>query len=145
MPALPAEGRTQVKTALVSRRVLSTWNLELILRVRALDLSAHAAREHERDHLVVAHERPERVLERGGAVVLDEEVADPRGRVAGHERDGQPAPAPRRRERDKQGRARQRARRVQGARRGSAVLAHVEGPELLERLHLALSHTSLLK
>src|SRR5215208_6555786 len=64
-------------------------------RVSALDLLAHAPGDHQRDHLVVADERPERVLEGGRTVVLDEEVADPRGGVAGHEREGQPAPAPR--------------------------------------------------
>jgi len=113
-------------------------------RVSALDLFVHASGEHEGDHLIVARERPERVLEGGRAVVLDKEVADPRGGVAGHEREWQPAPPTRRRQRDEERRARQSPRQMQRARAGSAVLTHVEGPELRERLHLMFRHTSSL-
>ena len=52
---------------------------------KLFDLGAHTASEHEGDHFVIAHERPERILERRGLVFLDEKMREPRATVTGHE------------------------------------------------------------
>ena len=56
----------------------------------ALDLGAHLPSEREEVHLEVAAERPERVLERRGLVLLEDEVADPRRAVPDDGRQEQP-------------------------------------------------------
>src|SRR5215216_6720579 len=56
-----------------------------ILPRKLFDLGAHAAGEHEGDHLVVAHERPERVFKCGRSVFLDQKMRQPRTAVTRHE------------------------------------------------------------
>src|SRR4051794_156026 len=56
---------------------------ELLLGERALDFEAHRAREDLAVHHPVGEERVDRVLEAGGAILLEAEVTDPREAVAG--------------------------------------------------------------
>src|SRR6267378_8008531 len=46
-----------------------------------LDFLTHPASQHHPDHLVIADERPERILKRGRLILLNEEMANPRRSV----------------------------------------------------------------
>ena len=69
------------------------------------------------------------MLKRGWAVVLHEEVRDPRQRVRNHECERKPPPALQRYGCNEQRPTRQGPRKVNCARAGLAVRAHVLGPE----------------
>jgi hypothetical protein len=47
--------------------------------------AAHSPGEHQGNHLVVAHERPERILERGGPVLLDQKMREPGAAITRNE------------------------------------------------------------
>src|SRR5215212_763842 len=48
---------------------------------KSFDLGAYPAGQHECDHLVIAHEGPERVFESRGPVLFDQKVGQPRAAV----------------------------------------------------------------
>src|SRR6185369_14056414 len=60
------------------------------------DLGTDASGKHQRDHFVVAHERPEWILERRGLVLLDQEMREPRAPIPGHQSEQEQPPSPRR-------------------------------------------------
>ena len=65
----------------------------LTLKVDALNLRTHSSGEHQPNHFVVAHERPEWVLKCGRPVFFNEEVSNPRGPVAGNQTQKKQPPA----------------------------------------------------
>src|SRR5258705_13636392 len=50
------------------------------------------AGQHHKNHLVVAHERPQRILKRCRLVLLDEEMANPGGPISRDERERKKPP-----------------------------------------------------
>jgi len=48
----------------------------------SLNLGPYPARQHQPNHFVVAHERPEWMLKSSRSVLLNKEVSDPRGSVS---------------------------------------------------------------
>ena len=81
----------------------------LTLKVDALNLSTHSSGEHQPDHFVVAHERPEWVLKCRRPVFFNEEVSKPRGSVAGNQTQKKQPPTSRRNEVHDTGDANRRA------------------------------------
>ena len=53
---------------------------------RPLNLVTDPASQHQPDHFVVAHERPQRILKRCRLILLDEEMANPGGPVSRDQR-----------------------------------------------------------
>jgi len=101
-------------------------------RGAALDFPIHSPRQHHGHHFLIRKPRPQRMSERGGAVVLDEKMRKPRERIGRHERRKNERRTPKRNGRREQGPAEQRAERMKDARVGVAVGQHVMRPELGE-------------
>jgi len=54
------------------------WYIENLVKVfYSLDLTCHSSGEHQPNHFVVAHERPDWVLKRRRPVLFNQEVSDP--------------------------------------------------------------------
>src|SRR5207244_742994 len=72
-----------------SDTTLSSWVV-----VNPANFIINFAGQHQRQHLPVADERPERMRESCGPVFLDEEMSQPRQAITGHKRQRkQPPPA----------------------------------------------------
>src|SRR6185503_16426919 len=105
-------------------------------RLRARDdvvfaeLAAQAAEQPYEIHAEVADQRPEGIGERRRAIVLDEEVREPREGVAREGHQQQQPPDPRRDRGGDHDEHQRRADEVDDARRRLAVLFQIEGPEL---------------
>ncbi len=97
---------------------------------QSFNFRSHSAGEHQRDHFVITHERPERILERRRLVFLDEEMRQPRAAVTGNEAQKEQPPLPDRDQVDQQSDACGRADQVKDARRRAAVFCDVKRPEL---------------
>ena len=100
--------------------------------IDALNFSIHPARQHQPDHLVVAHERPQRILKRCRFIFFDEEVTDPGSAVAGDERERKEPPPTADYKVDDAAERDRGADEVQHTRARMAVLANVVGPEFGE-------------
>ena len=57
------------------------------------DLSTHPSGEHQPNHFVVAHERPQWMLERSRPVLFNEEVSDPGCAITGNQPQKKQPPA----------------------------------------------------
>ena len=99
---------------------------------RPLNLSPHPACQHHPDHFVVADERPQRILKRGRLILLDEEMANPRGAVTRDQ--GQREEPPSANDDEENGAAeRDRgANEVEQTRARLTVFGDIVGPELGE-------------
>src|ERR1044071_2981063 len=100
---------------------------------KLLDLGAHAPRQHQCDHLVVAHERPERILERRRPILLDRKVRQPRATVTGKQSEKKQPPSARRDQINHQRHTGRRPNQMQHTSRGPAVFRNVERPKLGKR------------
>ena len=67
---------------------------DLVLRTCGLNLFIHPARQHHRDHFIVAHKRPEGILKRSRSIFLDHKVSKPRCAVAWDEPQWKEIPSP---------------------------------------------------
>jgi uncharacterized membrane protein YbhN (UPF0104 family) len=99
----------------------------------APQLRGQASGQPEHPHLPVRDEGPERVLEGGRAIVLDEEMAHPGARVDDHQSEEQKLRFALDRRGDDRHGSGVRPEEVEGARQPFAVLAQIERPELVER------------
>src|SRR6267142_487404 len=100
--------------------------------VDALNFAAHPSRQHQPDHLVVAHKRPQRILKSCRFIFFNEEVTNPGSAVAGYQRERKEPPPT---ANDKISDAAERDRgagEVQETRARMAVLANVVGPKFGE-------------
>ncbi len=92
----------------------------------------HPANQHQPDHFAVAHERPERILKGRRFILLDEEMANPGGAVAGDESQRKkPPPA----NDDEENQADERdcgSNEVKQPCAGLTVLSNIVGPEFGE-------------
>ena len=82
-------------------------------------------------HAVVADQRPDRRLEGGRLVLLDEEMGEPGEGVTADRHGQQPPPVLRGHRPDQHGHRGDRADVVDGARLRLAVLTQIEGPEFI--------------
>src|SRR6185369_1080965 len=95
-PCCVRRSRTEV-TRTMSQRSSPYGISEMgILPRNLFDLGTDAPGKHQRDHFVVSHERPERILERGGFVLLNQEMREPRAAVPGHQSEQEQPPSARR-------------------------------------------------
>src|SRR2546422_11779912 len=99
---------------------------------RAVPSEPDATAEHVGEHPEVAGEAVERVLEGGGPVALDEEVADPGEAIAEDRHQRQEPPARRDDGVDQGEQDQQRAGEVEAARAAAAVLGQIERIEVPE-------------
>jgi len=98
----------------------------------AADFLAHPPGKHQADHFLVCEPRPQRVVKRCRAIVLDEEVREPGQRIRHQQcRQHQPATATRNR-RNQQHPGQQRAGEVKRARQGMPMRKDIVRPELCE-------------
>lgn len=93
------------------------------------NLSAHSSGEHQCDHLVIADERPERILKRRGLVLLDQKMREPGAAVTRNQAKREEPPSSGCDQINDQSNGGGGANQVKPTRRGSAVFRHVEGPE----------------
>ena len=88
--------------------------------------------QHQPDHFIVAHERPERVLKGGRPILFNKEVPYPGSAITGDEAEEEQPPASRRDEVHDAGNADSRAQQVKQPRRRLAVFAQIVRPEVCE-------------
>ena len=88
-----------------------------------------SSREHQRDHLVIAHERPEWIFKSRWLVLFDHKMRKPSAAITRNEAEQEEPPSSRRDEIDYQCDASRRADEVQPASRWTAVLRQVKRPE----------------
>src|ERR1044072_4229119 len=132
-PPCVRRSRTEV-TSTISQRS-SPWGISgmgMLPRIQFLDLRIHAARQHQGDHFVIAHERPERVLERRRLVLLDQKMREPRTAVTRHETEKEQPPSSSRNQIDQKRDAGRGSDQMEPTRRGLAVLRQIERPKLRE-------------
>jgi len=104
----------------------------VLLLPPSLNLVTDPAGQHHEDHLVVAHERPQRILKRCRLILLDEEMANPGGPVSRDQRQRKEPPLA---NEDKDNNRTHRDRRtdeVQQTCARLAVLSQVVRPEFSE-------------
>ena len=104
---------------------------------------AHLPCDHQSDHFVVADERPQRMLKRCRSVFLDEEMAYPRGPIAGNQSQRKQPPLSHRNKCYQAKNARSCSQSMKRARSGPAVLRYVMRPKFGERFELSFSHRAL--
>ena len=95
-------------------------------------LVTHPAGQHHKDHLIVTHERPQRILKRCRLILLDEEMANPGGPISRDQRERKEPPLA---NKDKDNNSTERDRRtdeVQQTCTRLAVLSQVVRPEFSE-------------
>jgi hypothetical protein len=113
------------------------WHLEdlTLASVRPgslCDLSSNLSGKHQRNHLIVAHERPEGILEGCRLVLLDNKVGDPSAGVAWNQTQREQPPPARRDEEDHSAEGQRRTNQMQQTSATAAVFGDIEWPELGE-------------
>src|SRR4051794_14723805 len=95
MPHLPS--RYPIEYSALARAVIrqgSDWRVRTSSfrrHARLLQFPPEPPRDPAQEHAEVADQRPERIGECGGSVLLDEEMGDPSKEITGNERGKDPA------------------------------------------------------
>ena len=117
-------------------RLLTAYPVLQLKRHLFLNLSC----QHQRNHFVVADERPKWVLEGCRFVFLYEEMANPGATVSGYQCQRKQPPSARSNKKDNAANAGRRANQMKQARTRFAMFSHVEGPEFRERVVALVGH-----
>src|SRR5712671_5132166 len=86
-------------------------SLRSAVAMNTANFIVHLAADHQRQHLPVTHERPERMLESCGPVLFDKEMSRPCQAVTGHKRQRKQPPLA---DGDQENQQRQRRDRTDG-------------------------------
>src|SRR5712692_6974338 len=121
-----------------SDTTLSSW-----FGLKTANFIINIAGQHQREHLPVAHERPERMRESCRPVLFDEEMSRPRQAVTRHKRQRKQPPPARRDEENQQDHRNESTDGVQRPRGRLPVLTQIVWPEVSERIEPALIHNEL--
>src|ERR1700730_18776446 len=106
--------------------VLTSWDRRMSVRLLTfLQLSC----QHQRNHFVVADERPKWVLEGCRFVFLYEEMANPGATVSGYQCQRKQPPSARSNKKDNAANAGRSANQMKQTRDTLAMLGQVEGPK----------------
>lgn len=118
-----------------------TWKTVFFLNLaHPLHFGIHFPGQHKPNHLVVAHERPERVLKRCWSILLDEEVTNPGGTVAGNEGEQEQPPTSRSQEINQKRNADCCAEQMEQPRGRLAMFIHIVRPKVRERMECFFAH-----
>src|ERR1041385_2733815 len=96
--------------------------------------------QHQRQHFPISHERPQRVSEGRGLVLLDEEVRGPRTAITRNQRQWKQPPPADSDQQDDEGDCCERAETMQHTSRWPAVLAQIIRPEIGEGTEGTFGH-----
>lgn len=99
--------------------------------------------QHQSHHLVIGEERPERILESSGLVLLNKEVRYPGCPIAGYESERNEEPALHNQTSRQGCQCRDAANQVKGTRGWPAVFGKVVGPELPKRFEAVVCHIAI--
>ena len=102
--------------------------------------SIHAASQHQPDHFVVTHKRPQRILKGSRFVFLYEEVTNPGGAVTGDETERKQPPLAGDNEVSNATERDGGSEQVKQASLRLAVFGDIVWPELGERIVFSFSH-----
>src|SRR5260370_5345185 len=138
LTAPPQPGCPSGTPGRASDTTLSPW-----FGLKTANFIINFAGQHQREHLPVAHERPERMRESCRPVLFDEEMSRPRQAVTRHKRQRKQPPPARRDEENQQHDRNESTDGVQRARGRLPVLTQIVWPEVSELIEPALSLNEL--